>query len=59
MIVKYYTFENGKKTHSIKVEIDKSIDVDTIEGTQYLNRLVSDATGLSVGSFKVGNISPE
>lgn len=61
MLVEYKTFKNGEETHFVEIEVDDDIDLaffDTREGTEQLNRKVSEAVNLPIGSFKLGSIQP-
>lgn len=52
MLVEYLTFENGQKTHQVEIEVDREIDDDTREGIEYINRKISEAANIPLGSFK-------
>lgn len=56
MLVEYTILEK-RETSVVDLDLEKEPEYyDTREGTIELNRKVSMATGLPVGSFKLGNM---
>ncbi|MFF2793520.1 hypothetical protein [Lysinibacillus xylanilyticus] len=52
MLVEYYTFKNGQETHRVEIDLDEEINGDTLEEIQIINKKISEAKNLPIGSFK-------
>ena len=55
MLLEYHVYET-KRDRYVEVDLEREQEYyDTPEGTADLNKIVSQVTGLPVGSFKVLN----
>lgn len=55
MLLEYHHYESKRDLYA-EVDLEREVEYyDTPEGTAELNKIVSQVTGLPVGSFKVLN----
>ncbi|SCX38453.1 hypothetical protein [Lysinibacillus fusiformis] len=52
MLVEYYTFKNGEERHTVEIDIEEGIYGDNLEEIQIINKKISEAVNLPIGTFK-------